>query len=474
MNNKPPCTYMIHACNNRKWYVEQYLIPSLLLQGIDLDHIILWLDKDKQGCLYSCMNAFKSLEDKEGCTWHLQDDIIICSNFKQKTEEYQDAAAVVCGYCYNRLKGQPEGSVQPADMWYSFPCIKIDNELAAAAANWFFKTGRYEPKYTKFVSTGKYDDTMFKVYLEEFYKDDYIVYNLKPNIVDHVDYLIGGSIANKYRDQIRASTPAAFFEEPEKVEELKKILNEKKDLKVAAYCGTRNLYKDMVPAFKSLLVNSDVDKIYLIIEDDEFPYPLPPEVETINVSNQGFFRKNGPNMKSKFTYMAMMRAALAYLLPQHDKVLSLDIDTIAVQDISDLWDIDLKNNYFAACTEPERCIGGKYHNEGDPRLYYNIGVTMYNLKELRKGKAMEVIELLNNKRYTFVEQDCMNILCEGCTASLANDYNCCKYSSQQWCGRSFDPKIIHFAGIPDWAEKDYPEVKMYRDMKITDGKGNVF
>lgn len=471
MNSKPPCTYMIHACNNRKWYVEQYLIPSLLLQGIDLDHIILWLDKDKQGCLYSCMNAFKSLENKEGCTWHLQDDIIICSDFKQKTEEYQDVAAVVCGYCYDRLKDQPEGSTQPADMWYSFPCIKIDNELAAAAANWFFKRGRYEPKYAKFVSTGKYDDTMFKAYLEEFYKDDYIVYNLKPNIVDHVDYLIGGSVANKYRDQIRASTPAAFFEEPERVEELKKILNEKKDLKVAAYCGTRNLYKDMVPAFKSLLVNSDVDKIYLIIEDDEFPYPLPPEVETINVSGQGYFKKDGPNMNSKFTYMAMMRAALPFLLPQYDKVLSLDIDTIVVDDISDLWDIDLEDNYFAAVIEPDRCVGGKYY-KGGCRIYYNAGVVMYNLKQLRDRKGMEVIKSLNDHRWPFLEQDCMSELCEGRIASLANDYNCTNYSDYPICGRSFDPKIVHYAAIKEW--QDYPEVKMYREMKITDGKGNVF
>lgn len=59
------------------------------------------------------------------------------------------------------------------------------------------------------------------------------------------------------------------------MEELKEKLN-KKDLRVAAYCGTRNLYKDMVPAFKSLLINSNVDIIYLLIEDDKFPYPLPP------------------------------------------------------------------------------------------------------------------------------------------------------------------------------------------------------
>lgn len=84
---------MIHTCNNRKWYVEQYLIPSMCLQGINLDHIKIWLDKDNIGCLESCMQSFASLPE-DGYTWHLQDDIIICSNFKQKTEKFGENASI--------------------------------------------------------------------------------------------------------------------------------------------------------------------------------------------------------------------------------------------------------------------------------------------------------------------------------------------------------------------------------------------
>ena len=69
-------------------------------------------------------------------------------------------------------------------------------------------------------------------------------------------------------------------------------------MKAAAYTGTRNLYSGMVPAVKSLLAHSDVEKVYLLIEDDEFPYYLPDCVETVNVSNQTYFRPGGPNMVS--------------------------------------------------------------------------------------------------------------------------------------------------------------------------------
>jgi len=56
-------------------------------------------------------------------------------------------------------------------------------------------------------------------------------------------------------------------------------------MRAAVYAGTRNVYQDMIPAMKSLLIHSNVEKVYFLIEDDTFPYPLPPEVECINVSN---------------------------------------------------------------------------------------------------------------------------------------------------------------------------------------------
>ena len=71
-------------------------------------------------------------------------------------------------------------------------------------------------------------------------------------------------------------------------------------MRAAVYCGTRNVYQDMIPSMKSLLIHSDVEKIYFLIEDNEFPYKLPPEVECITVSNQQWFTvDNCPNMKNR-------------------------------------------------------------------------------------------------------------------------------------------------------------------------------
>ena len=59
------------------------------------------------------------------------------------------------------------------------------------------------------------------------------------------------------------------------------------------------------------------------------------------------FPKDSPNMRSKFTYLAMMRAAKAKVLPEDiDMVLSLDCDTIIHGSLDELWDLDLDGYYF--------------------------------------------------------------------------------------------------------------------------------
>ncbi len=73
--------YMIHACLARMWYVEEFLIPSMLEQGIEWESITIWNDAQRRGNLIACMDSFLSLAGSDGGTWHLQDDVIICRDF---------------------------------------------------------------------------------------------------------------------------------------------------------------------------------------------------------------------------------------------------------------------------------------------------------------------------------------------------------------------------------------------------------
>ena len=212
--------------------------------------------------------------------------------------------------------------------------------------------------------------------------------------------------------------------------------------KVAVYTGTKNLYRMMVPAVKSLLTNSDVDDIYLYIEDDVFPkeYGMPEEiVHVVNCKDQKYFKPDGPNMKSKFTYMALMRAAMAKEFENLDRILALDVDTIVVDDISKLWDLPLGDKYYLAASEEP----GATEIKDIP--YYNIGVCLYNLEKLRDGKCDEVIEALNTKEYKYMEQDAFSELCQGAIYDMPSMYNSCDFTKP--CSK---PKIAHFAGYKKW------------------------
>ena len=223
-------------------------------------------------------------------------------------------------------------------------------------------------------------------------------------------------------------------------------------MKHAAYCGTRNLYCDMETSAKSIVANSDVTDVWFVIEDDEFPGELPDLVHCVNVSDQPWFKADGPNMASQFTYMAMMRIALCHVLPDYDRVLSLDADLVAVRDVSPIWDIPLDGCYLSATPE--------WHRSKNGLLYCNFGVVLYNLAKLRDGKADECIGVLNRRKYTWVEQDVVTYLCQGRIHEMPAEYN-----SNWWTDKNAPGAAVrHFAGVKreDWVND--PDVARYRNM----------
>ena len=229
--------------------------------------------------------------------------------------------------------------------------------------------------------------------------------------------------------------------------------------KAAVYSGTKNVYQELLTAAKSLLEHSDVEKIYFLIEDDIFPYELPKEIECINVSNQVYFDKNGPNYDNVCTYMVLLRAAYSKIFPNLDKILSIDMDTIVNENISDLWDLDLTNYYIAAVEETELS-----EEEGS---YFNMGVAMLNLKKIREDKKDdEMIEAINTYWYRYKEQDCFNEFFRGYALILPSDYNCCMQAAEPQ-----REKITHFAGL--YKLDKYPHFNYYRNLPVDKIQRNI-
>ena len=186
---------LIHACPAREWYVYDYLMPSLLTQGVQ--DVSVWLDSKGAGCLESFVASCEAIGD-EGGTWHLQDDVIISADFHKKITEYDDGIA--CGYANPNFGPfmDATGRQPVVFMWYSFPCTRIPNSYAKAFAAWYRSYAQTSLRYENYVRRCKGDDTLFREWLIEAHPHDWVV-NLKPNLVDHIDFLLGGSTVNKHR-----------------------------------------------------------------------------------------------------------------------------------------------------------------------------------------------------------------------------------------------------------------------------------
>ena len=225
--------YMIHSCNQRQWYVDKYLVPSLYEQGIKKEDVYVYQDKNCEGNLkswiQSCHLASELWGDNEN-VWHLQDDVIVCSNFKQRTEELEALDyKVICGFTckYDDGRGPGEGPTLN-HMWYSFPCIRIHTAISKEFALWADIYLWRDNQFGFWHRHKKGDDYIFRVWIESYYPNMKVL-NLVPNLIDHIDYLIGGTVVNPQREMTGVDIRSIYWEEPELVEELERRIKNDSD-----------------------------------------------------------------------------------------------------------------------------------------------------------------------------------------------------------------------------------------------------
>lgn len=186
-------------------------------QGIKRKNIVVYNDRKREGQLTSIINSYAKTNGED--FWHLQDDIIISSKFKEKTEEYNDG--IVCGFCNGFSIGRP-GRVVIFDMWYSMPCIRIPGKIFKDFIEWL-NDDSVRVKFKCYFEENKHDDVLFEAFLKEHYTK-IRPYNLSPNIVNHIDHLLGGSIINKTRDKPTNYIMSKFWDEPELLDCIEKEL----------------------------------------------------------------------------------------------------------------------------------------------------------------------------------------------------------------------------------------------------------
>lgn len=151
---------------------------------------------------------------------------------------------------------------------------------------------------------------------------------------------------------------------------------------------------------------------------------------------------------SKTTYF---RLFIPNLYPQYDKALYLDSDIVILDDIAGLYNIDMGNDLVAAApddviqfNEVFRVYAEKVVGVADYHRYFNAGVLLMNLHQLRTFKFQEkFMFLLDRIKFAVAQdQDYLNRLCKGRVKLIDRVWNRMPIEDPKI--RTEDVKLIHY------------------------------
>jgi lipopolysaccharide biosynthesis glycosyltransferase len=117
----------------------------------------------------------------------------------------------------------------------------------------------------------------------------------------------------------------------------------------------------------------------------------------------------------QFTSAMWYRLLLPDLLPQADRVLYLDADTIAVDSIAPLWEIELEGHWLGAVTnvfQPNHLQRPAQLGLSGPEVYFNSGVLLMNLAEMRRDGCTEAMlsYARSHPEIEWPDQDTLNVV----------------------------------------------------------------
>lgn len=147
------------------------------------------------------------------------------------------------------------------------------------------------------------------------------------------------------------------------------------------------------------------------------------------LGNKEFF------VKGNFTPEAYFRLFLPQILKNYEKVLYLDADMIVCHDVADLYKEDLGGMLLGAVRDPVISGSNKSpaYNRHDYMLklgvkniydYFQSGVMLIDLKKMAKGGLCgEMIEYATTHDCDLVDQDVLNVFCQGRVKFIDNRWN---------------------------------------------------
>lgn len=183
-----------------------------------------------------------------------------------------------------------------------------------------------------------------------------------------------------------------------------------------------------------------------------------------------------------FTMSIFYRLFIPELFPQYDKAIYIDSDTIVNDDIAKLYDVNLGNNLFGACTDSsiqyvEKMV--KYIKDVlalDPKKYINSGMLVMNSKAFREENFIDhFMSLLEKYHFDCIapDQDYLNEIGDGRIVYLDGRWDAMPNENTE---PLTNPGLIHynlffkpwhFKGVQyeDYFWNNARETKFYAELK---------
>lgn len=178
--------------------------------------------------------------------------------------------------------------------------------------------------------------------------------------------------------------------------------------------------------------------------------------------NMRDYFKNAKSSIAHISVVTYYRLMLPSLLPQYDKLIWLDGDTIVCRDLSGFFNTDMGDNYIAGVIAPmaKDTDYAKILNIPNMNTYINAGVLLWNLDAMRKNNLEQQFMSLVPINYLLADQDILNTACFGRIMLLPLRFNMMNklvkpvnktdalnaklYSLQEFDNAVSAPVIIHY------------------------------
>lgn len=260
--------------------------------------------------------------------------------------------------------------------------------------------------------------------------------------------------------------------------------------KICVCLATDNNYaKHLGVALQSIVDNSADNNFYdIIVFDNKISYANKALLnKTLQgkdnfslrfLNTSGYLENKNLFERGHIKKSSYLRFAILDLLKNYGKVVYLDCDLVVNRDIAELYSVDLGDSYVAAvrdsamatwnsCNDDFGKEQRRYNKEvlglDDLYDYFNAGVMIYNVGEMRKHLSTDkLFDMATAYAYRWQDQDILNKVCYGKVHFLDSRWNYMTHKNDEptkipefispkrafdaYMSAKKDPYIIHFAG----------------------------